>query len=127
MKGGHGALEVAKTAMEVADVAWTAIECYNHHKPGDDATKRTPTEEENLDALRSENRRLRKLLEQNLDLLQKLSESHCLLNDCPPDVFPPFSLFFKLLPAFGLFSKLSWYCNFVLFPILWLKRFIFPF
>ncbi|XP_022938729.1 uncharacterized protein LOC111444868 [Cucurbita moschata] len=87
MKGGHGALEVAKTAMEVADVAWTAIECYNHHKPGDDATKRTPTEEENLDALRLENRRLRKLLEQNLDLLQKLSESHCLLNDCPPDLY----------------------------------------
>ncbi|CAK9313610.1 unnamed protein product [Citrullus colocynthis] len=87
MKGSHGALEVAKTVMEVADVAWSAIECCNHHKHSKDATERTATEEEELDALRSENRRLRNLLEQNLDLLLKLSESHCSLKDCPPDLY----------------------------------------
>ena len=105
MKGGHGALEVAKTVMEVADVAWTAIERCHHHKPSNDAAERNLTEEEQLEALRSENRRLRNLLEQNLDLLQQLSESHCLLKDCPPDVIHPFALFFQ---AFDSFFSLSW-------------------
>lgn len=99
MKGGHGALEVAKTVIEVADVAWSAIECCHHHKPSHDSAERILTEEEELDALRSENRRLRKLLEQNLDLLQNISESHCLLKDFPPDVFPPFPFFFKLFAS----------------------------
>lgn len=113
MKGGHGALEVAKTVIEVADVAWSAIECCHNHIPSHDSPEPTLTEEEQLHALRSENRRLRKLLEQNLHLLQNISESHCLLKDCPPDVFPPFPFFFKLLPL--NFWQLS---NFVLFPIL---------
>lgn len=100
MKGGHGALEVAKTVMEVADVAWSAIESCQHHKHSDGDAKGTLTEEQELEALRSENRRLRNSLEQNLDLLQKLSESHCLLKDCPPDVFHLFSPLFKSLACF---------------------------
>ncbi|KGN61230.1 uncharacterized protein LOC101203040 [Cucumis sativus] len=87
MKGGHGALEVAKTVIEVADVAWSAIECCHNHIPSHDSPEPTLTEEEQLHALRSENRRLRKLLEQNLHLLQNISESHCLLKDCPPDLY----------------------------------------
>jgi hypothetical protein len=88
--GGHGAIEVAKTVMEVADVAWTAMECRHHHQTsheqeGAPESKRASSEDE-LEAMRSENRRLRNLLEQNLKLLQNLSESPCLFNDCPPDV-----------------------------------------
>ncbi|XP_022141420.1 uncharacterized protein LOC111011829 [Momordica charantia] len=84
---GHGALEVAKTVVEIADVAWTAVESCNHHRHSEHAANCAPAEEEGLEALRLENRRLRNLLEKNLDLLQNLSESHCLLKDCPPDLY----------------------------------------
>lgn len=81
---GHEAIEVAKTVMEVADVAWTAVECCHHHHEG---TETMPTvSREDLESLKSENRRLRNLLEQNLKLLENLSKSPRLLNDCPPDV-----------------------------------------
>lgn len=87
----RGTIEVAKTVMEVAEVALTAVECchkYNqpheHHDSQIDNT--TPLEEEELESLRSENRRLKNLLEDNLKLLQNLSESTCLLPECPPDV-----------------------------------------
>lgn len=95
--GSHEAMEVAKTVLEVADVAWTAVECchhlhgHQHHqhdddKSVDDQTERKPICREELESLKSENHRLRKLLEQNLKLLQNLSESPCLINDCPPDL-----------------------------------------
>lgn len=89
--GGHEALEVAKTVMEVADVAWTAMECchnYRHHHDHEASAEPTrhASPEEELDYLRSENLRLRNLLSQNLKLLQNLSESPSLINDCPPDV-----------------------------------------
>ncbi|KAL9449820.1 hypothetical protein AB3S75_011699 [Citrus x aurantiifolia] len=97
--GGHEAMEVAKTVLEVADVAWTAVECchhlhghqhHNHHHDDksvdDDQTETKPISGEELESLKSENHRLRKLLEQNLKLLQNLSESPCLINDCPPDL-----------------------------------------
>ncbi|KAF3445668.1 hypothetical protein FNV43_RR10844 [Rhamnella rubrinervis] len=86
--GGHGAIEVAKTVMEVADVAWTAMECSHHHlhQNQDHENPNFASEEEELESLRSENLRLRKLLEKNLKLLQNLSESPALLKDCPPDL-----------------------------------------
>jgi hypothetical protein len=88
--GGHGAIEVAKTVLEVADVAWTAMECRHHHQTSHEQEggpeSKCASSEDELEALRSENRRLRNLLEQNLKLLQDLSESPCLFNDCPPDV-----------------------------------------
>lgn len=90
--GGHGAIEVAKTVIEVADVAWKAMECVEHfhheheHHHHDEEPKAGAISDEQLDALRAENRRLRKSLEQNLKLLENLTESPSLLNDCPPDV-----------------------------------------
>ncbi|MED6172741.1 hypothetical protein PIB30_052801 [Stylosanthes scabra] len=88
------AVEVAKTVLEVADVTFKAVECghhYLHHKHHNaDAVQEpleanSPSDEEELQSLRSENRRLRNLLEQNLRLLQNLSESPSFLNNCPPD------------------------------------------
>ncbi|KDP32788.1 hypothetical protein JCGZ_12080 [Jatropha curcas] len=88
--GGHRAIEAAKTVIEVADVAWKAMEfTHNHHhnqthENHDNITHASIDEE--LESLRSENRCLKLQLEQNLKLLQNLSESPCLLNDCPPDL-----------------------------------------
>lgn len=82
---GREAIQVAKTVIEVADVAWKAVECcHQHHHHEETETKAVSREE--LEALKSENGRLRNLLEQNLKLLENLSESPALLNDCPPDV-----------------------------------------
>ncbi|KAJ6730463.1 hypothetical protein OIU85_021275 [Salix viminalis] len=91
--GGHGAVEVAKTVIEVADVAWKAMEFTQHHhlhekhqpEPAND-TKNKPVDEE-LESLRSENNRLRVLLEQNLNLLQNIAEAPCLLHECPPQLY----------------------------------------
>ncbi|KAL5776968.1 hypothetical protein ACOSP7_009894 [Xanthoceras sorbifolium] len=91
--GGHEALEVAKTVLEVADVAWLAVESCHHHHDRHDHHDRQDQESydnqarDNLEALKSENRRLRNLLDQNLKLLENLSESPALLNDCPPDLY----------------------------------------
>lgn len=85
---GHVPVEVAKTVLEVADVAWTALEsCHRHRNHHDhDAASEEASEERELESLRSENCRLRNLLQENLKLLQNLSESPCLLEDCPSDV-----------------------------------------
>lgn len=71
--------------MEVAEVAWSAMEFRNHHCHHEEQQSLVDEEIE-LDSLRSENQRLKNLLEQNLKLLQNLSESPYLLEDCPPDV-----------------------------------------
>lgn len=85
--GGHGAVEVAKTVLEVADVAWTAIERRHHHHDGSNQEEtKSSTPDDELESIRQENRRLRSLLEQNLKLLQNLSESPRFVDDCPPDV-----------------------------------------
>ncbi|KAL1309904.1 hypothetical protein HN51_052636 [Arachis hypogaea] len=88
------AVEVAKTVLEVADVTFAAVEYghhYLHHKHHNAAVQEPPaancpSDEEELQSLRSENRRLRNLLEQNLKLLQNLSESPSFLNNCPSDL-----------------------------------------
>ncbi|KAK7373142.1 hypothetical protein VNO80_06540 [Phaseolus coccineus] len=83
-------VEVAKTVLEVADVAWTAVEHTHHYRrhshsvAAAESTDDFPSDHD-LKALRSENRRLRNLLDQNLKLLQNLSESPC-LDTCPPDL-----------------------------------------
>ncbi|KAF8023628.1 hypothetical protein BT93_F0972 [Corymbia citriodora subsp. variegata] len=91
---GHGAIEVAKTVIEVADVAWKAIECrhHHHHNPEHEHEhghehETPPSSEDELESLQCENRRLRNLLEQNLKLLQDISELPGLPNDCPPDLY----------------------------------------
>lgn len=88
------AIEVAKTVMEVAEVAWSAIEHrhknnHNHHLEADAADHKVDSMTSfdwELDALRSENLRLKALLHENLKLLQDLSQSPPLSKDCPPHV-----------------------------------------
>ncbi|XP_028775002.1 uncharacterized protein LOC114731912 isoform X2 [Neltuma alba] len=80
------AVEVAKTVLEVADVAWTAVECSHHLRHHGNSHSSSDESDANLESLRSENRRLRSLLEKNLVLLYKLSQSPSFLNDCPPDL-----------------------------------------
>ncbi|KAJ7965582.1 Elongation factor 4 [Quillaja saponaria] len=87
---GHGAIEVAKTVMEVADVAWTAMECHHHHSHHDPEVTgeaKLSSIDEELQSLRSENQRLRNVLEQNLKLLHNLNEIPSFLDDCPPDLY----------------------------------------
>lgn len=92
---GHNAIEVTKTVLEVADVAWTAVETYHHHHQhshSDDGENHESTDsnsdprDRELEALRGENRRLRTLLEANLKLFETLAESAALSHDCPTDV-----------------------------------------
>ncbi|KAL1815618.1 hypothetical protein DCAR_0519906 [Daucus carota subsp. sativus] len=77
-----GSIKAAKTVMELAEVALTAVECcHKHHL----LNETTPSSE--LDALRSENHRLKKLLQENLKLLHNIAQdSASLLPDCPPDL-----------------------------------------
>ncbi|XP_015059082.1 uncharacterized protein LOC107005102 isoform X2 [Solanum pennellii] len=87
---GHNAIEVAKTVLEVADVAWSAVErCHHHTHSHTDTTSFDVShscEEDGLRSLRSENERLKRLLEKNLMLLQSMSQSPSLLQNCPPDL-----------------------------------------
>ncbi|KVI08688.1 uncharacterized protein LOC112528301 [Cynara cardunculus var. scolymus] len=94
---GRITMETAKTVLEVAEVAFKAAEFSHEHHPhlprnnehqqkSDDDNQKKQVKEKELEALRLENQRLRGLLEQNLKLLQNISESPCLLEDCPPDL-----------------------------------------
>lgn len=117
---------MAKTVIEVADVAWKAIECHhhhhNHHNPEhehDREHETSPSAEDELESLRCENRRLRNLLEQNLKLLQNISELPCLPNDCPPDVRKAclplrFLLIFWSSWFVGILLSVPWSCKFVM-------------
>ncbi|KAI9122955.1 hypothetical protein K1719_005844 [Acacia pycnantha] len=80
------AVEVAKAVQEVADVAWTVVECSHHLRHHNDSHSSSDENDENLKSLRSKNRRLRSLLEKNLLLLHNLSQSPSLLNDCPLEI-----------------------------------------
>lgn len=88
----HHPVEVVKTVLEVADVAWTAVECCHHyHRDGHKEAQLPPSLNSNrvegdLEALRSENQRLRQLLEQNLKLLRPISQSPKSLQDFPSDL-----------------------------------------
>ncbi|CAM8939764.1 unnamed protein product [Rhodiola kirilowii] len=84
---GREAIEVAKTVMEVAEVAWSAIEHRHNHKNHHEAENRIDSitsGDFELEALRSENLRLKALLQENLKPLQDLSQSRPLSMDCPP-------------------------------------------
>lgn len=87
----HNAVEMTKTVLEVADVAWTAVEYGQHLRHRNTAVtaddKNSPSDEDlQFESLQSENRRLRNLLDQNLSLLHNLSESPSFINNCPPDL-----------------------------------------
>ncbi|PKA63760.1 hypothetical protein AXF42_Ash017044 [Apostasia shenzhenica] len=82
---GHGhqiPLEVVGTMIEMADVAWNALE----HRREQKAVAKE--EEEEIHRLRCENHHLSELLAENLSLLHGIS-SHApsLANDCPPDLY----------------------------------------
>lgn len=79
-----GGIKAAKTVMEMAEVALTAVECcHKHHL----LPETTSSHEQQLQSLRSENLRLKKLLQENLMLLHNIAhDSASLLPDCPPDV-----------------------------------------
>ncbi|XP_051138505.1 uncharacterized protein LOC127256505 [Andrographis paniculata] len=82
MVGAHVSMEVAKTVLEVADVAWTAIErCHRHEN-----TIKENGGHDDSETLKSENQRLRQLLEKNLNFLQEISASPHLLENCPSDL-----------------------------------------
>lgn len=85
---GHGhalPLEVVGTMIEMADVAWNALEHRRERKAIAD-------DEEEISHLKSENERLKEVLAENLAILQKLSQNSDLVRDCPSDVSlgPPF-------------------------------------
>ncbi|KAK4429661.1 hypothetical protein Salat_1266700 [Sesamum alatum] len=82
-------MEVAKTVLEVADVAWAAVECchrHGHHETLPSVPDIKESGESDMEALRSENERLHQLLEKNLTLLQQMSTSPTLLQKCPSDL-----------------------------------------
>ncbi|KAK1369361.1 GPI-anchored protein like [Heracleum sosnowskyi] len=81
----RGTIEMAKTVMEVAEVAFTALECCHmqHQLHQDDHPLPSMSSEEEMKLLQSENRRLKNLLQQNLELLPHLYECP---PDCPPDL-----------------------------------------
>lgn len=75
--------------MEGAELAWSAVEHIHHHhdEEASGADDRSSClSPEDVSSLRSENQRLRQLLERNLELFQKLYDSPDLFNDCPPDL-----------------------------------------
>ncbi|KAL5982494.1 hypothetical protein ACLOJK_016567 [Asimina triloba] len=83
---GHGIahpLELVETVLEVADVAWSAIDHRRH--AADERRCEALTNDENA-SLQIENQRLRAQLQENLVLLQSLAESPGLSKECPPDV-----------------------------------------
>ncbi|KAM0948909.1 hypothetical protein DsansV1_C06g0064661 [Dioscorea sansibarensis] len=73
-------LEVVGTVLEMADMAWTALE---HRRE----RQLEAAEDQELAQLRAENHRLRGLLEENLTLLQNLCQAPSISRDCPPDLY----------------------------------------
>ncbi|XP_010926427.1 uncharacterized protein [Elaeis guineensis] len=80
---GHGhaiPLEVVGTMIEMADVAWSALE-YRRERKAEAA------EEDEIAQLKAENLRLKTVLADNLAVLQGLSKSPSISKDCPPDLY----------------------------------------
>ncbi|XP_026663877.2 uncharacterized protein LOC113463307 isoform X3 [Phoenix dactylifera] len=73
-------LEVVGTMIEMADVAWSALE-YRRERKAEAA------EEDEISHLKAENLRLRTVLADNLAVLQGLYKSPSVSNDCPPDLY----------------------------------------
>lgn len=90
---GHS-LKVVETVMEIAEVAWKAYE-YHHGKvftvdqlerEVGNETIREEEEESDLVKVKEENRRLKAVLGENLNLLHSLSKSPVVSADCLEDV-----------------------------------------
>ncbi|KAJ3702898.1 hypothetical protein LUZ61_006603 [Rhynchospora tenuis] len=87
MVGAHGAIpmEVVGTMIEVADVAWHALEHRKHRVKA--SSEPEVGEEEELEMLRSENLRLKAQLADNLEVLQSIYKAPSVSKDCPPDLY----------------------------------------
>lgn len=99
---GHGhaiPLEVVGTMIEMADVAWSAVE---HRRE-----RKAEAAEDEISHLKAENLRLRTVLADNLAVLQRLYKSPSVSNDCPPDVStspPPRSFSFLQIIVVNLYE-----------------------
>ncbi|KAL5704302.1 hypothetical protein ACHQM5_022750 [Ranunculus cassubicifolius] len=92
----HNPLKMANTVLEVADVAWKAMEFrerHQHHHNHSPSIEKAliESEEQQIESLRNENIRLRDILEENLKLLKGLSDCPNVSDDCPPDLFKKLS------------------------------------
>lgn len=98
---GHAVpLEVVKTVVEIAEVAWTALE---HRRE----SKHVVAGEEEISQLRAENLRLREILEENLRILLKTIQNRSLSEvdgDCPPDIYECLE---AVVDSSGFLSKLD--------------------
>ncbi|KAJ4750786.1 elongation factor [Rhynchospora pubera] len=88
MVGAHGAIpmEVVGTMIEVADVAWHALE-HRKHRVKTSSEPEMREDEEELEMLRSENLRLKAQLADNLAVLQSIYKAPSVSKDCPPDLY----------------------------------------
>ncbi|XP_020681257.1 uncharacterized protein LOC110098697 [Dendrobium catenatum] len=73
-------LEVMGSMIEVANVAWNALEHRQERKI-------VNAEEEEIARLHSENHRLKALLAENAPLLHEISQVPSLVNECPSDLY----------------------------------------
>ncbi|KAF5179432.1 elongation factor [Thalictrum thalictroides] len=80
----HHPLGMVETVLEVADVAWNAMEIRQRHQH----QHQHHDDQSEIESLRVENCRLRKILEENLQLFQRLSDESPSLSseDCPSDL-----------------------------------------
>jgi hypothetical protein len=89
MVGTHGAIpmEVVGTMIEMADVAWHALDHRKHRvKASPEKSPAAAMPEEELERLRSENLRLKSQLADNLAVLQSIYKVPSFSKDCPTDV-----------------------------------------
>ncbi|XP_031493048.1 uncharacterized protein LOC116259395 [Nymphaea colorata] len=87
-KGGAAhPLEVVETVLEVADVAWAALERRHDSKLCATAQEERLLVGEELERQRAENHRLRAILEENTRVFEALQRSLSLSKDCPDDLY----------------------------------------
>ncbi|KAF9608435.1 hypothetical protein IFM89_009801 [Coptis chinensis] len=96
---GHGGIshsvEMVEAVLGVADVAWEAMEFGHrrfHQKHNEEENQHADSAssvnvDEEIESLKVENRRLRKVLEENLKILQRLSACPSIYEDCPSDLY----------------------------------------
>lgn len=101
--GGAHPLEVVETVLEVADVAWAALERRHDSRLCATAQEERLFADGELERQRAENRRLREIIEENTNVFEALQRSLSLSKDCPDDVSPTPFLFPFLIDFFFVF------------------------
>ncbi|CAN6480141.1 unnamed protein product [Victoria cruziana] len=85
--GGAHPLEVVETVLEVADVAWAALERRHDSRLCATAQEERLFADGELEWQRAENRRLREIIEENTNVFEALQRSLSLSKDCPDDLY----------------------------------------